>query len=657
MKQRIIFGMALKKPFLFYFLMILLIFSTFSRFINLDADRSIHFSGYPSDEGYYTQQARSKINFDTWFDDDILNGLTIAPLFTYLVYLSYKIFDVSLFSTRFISALAGFFSLIVFYFILKKEYPKEAVFITLLLSINTIFFVMSSVAMSDVLMILFILISFYIILYKSRYFAFLFAGFILALGFLSRITQIYVLPVFVIFFSIQLFQRRIPFKKIVFFFLGYGATILASLLFYYSPIYNLIENTFLYSSSLNKFYLFVFRPFFIQGHSFFSWPSIFLLSLLTIIFFYKYYNLSCSALFRDLKNMDKIEQFACSWLFGSLFGILFTGMNERRISLIIIPLVLYAGLLLFSKKKKNCKNIVVESKSNSLFFLFLFVGFFLNAILLLYPNFYQKVYRSIYVTNIPFSQVLSEYFLFIVLFSSLLFLFLYLMYKDRKNFIYYKYQEKILLLLLASLFISFFRFNLIRFIPYFYQFGLRFQDAFMILILAVVCAFLFLYFISLNSKPFLRTLLGILVIYSLLVLSFNYIIMPTFTVKELNEQIGELTSEGDFVIGYFSHGVSFENIVKPLFWSYHWPFNQTESLINNQDFKPKLYLNSVKKSRHPSPKELGYDLGKIGTYELTPLYGFGKPRNIIQVSLIHSNNVTKPKCLPPIFKSESWLDS
>ena len=97
--------------------------------------------------------------------------------------------------------------------------------------------------------------------------------------------------------------------------------------------------------------------------------------------------------------------------------------------------------------------------------------------------------------------------------------------------------------------------------------------------------------------------------------------------------------------------------MKPLFWSYHWPFNQTESLINNQDFKPKLYLNSVKKSRHPSPKELGYDLGKIGTYELTPLYGFGKPRNIIQVSLIHSNNVTKPKCLPPIFKSESWLDS
>ena len=33
--------------------------------------------------------------------------------------------------------------------------------------------------------------------------------------------------------------------------------------------------------------------------------------------------------------------------------------------------------------------------------------------------------------------------------------------------------------------------------------------------------------------------------------------------------------------------------MKPLFWSYHWPFNQTESLINNQDFKPKLvYVNS-----------------------------------------------------------------
>ena len=65
--------------------------------------------------------------------------------------------------------------------------------------------------------------------------------------------------------------------------------------------------------------------------------------------------------------MDKIEQFACSWLFGSLFGILFTGMNERRISLIIIPLVLYAGLLLFSKKKRVKEDIFYYKNINKFY--------------------------------------------------------------------------------------------------------------------------------------------------------------------------------------------------------------------------------------------------------------------------------------------------
>ena len=102
-------------------IILLLVVFTFSRFINLEADRPVHIFATVIDEGYKAQGAKYQVLFDTWVDDDSHSNLVIVPLYTYVLAQVYKLLGVSLFSTRILSAFAGAISVLLLYLTLRKE--------------------------------------------------------------------------------------------------------------------------------------------------------------------------------------------------------------------------------------------------------------------------------------------------------------------------------------------------------------------------------------------------------------------------------------------------------------------------------------------------------------------------------------------------------
>ena len=117
----------MKKSHIIVLFFILVCFLTL-RFVHLDADRPLHVFAHVNDEAFKTQPARYMALWETWVDDDSNSGLLLAPLYSLFVVASYKLLDVSLFSTRILSAIAGVLSIILLYVILSKENKKIAFF-------------------------------------------------------------------------------------------------------------------------------------------------------------------------------------------------------------------------------------------------------------------------------------------------------------------------------------------------------------------------------------------------------------------------------------------------------------------------------------------------------------------------------------------------
>src|SRR3989338_1039186 len=97
------------------FLLLVVFILIFIRFFYLDADPSFFKRvGDIADEGYWTHNARTAVLFDNWTTDDMTQSLFLSPLYSFLVYGSFKIGGVSLYSARMVSV---FFSLLTLLFL------------------------------------------------------------------------------------------------------------------------------------------------------------------------------------------------------------------------------------------------------------------------------------------------------------------------------------------------------------------------------------------------------------------------------------------------------------------------------------------------------------------------------------------------------------
>jgi len=627
-------------------IIILIIFFLFIRFINLDADRLLPVFAKVNDEFYKSSAAIYKVNFGTWLNDNGNSGLMHAPLYsTMILYPIYKFLGVSLITTRLLSVLAGILSVFLLYLILRKENKKVALFAALLLSINTIFFTLNRVGLPESLVIACMLFGFYVISFNEKRTAnYLLAGLIMGLAFLLKVSQLYIMPALVLFLIMQKINKKISIKHIIYFATSYGLVLLGYFI-YIKLNYPIFEPMIEFTRLINFTPLFIARPLLLLVNRFLSFPSIFFLILLTIIFFrvFGFPSFSLRGFIHYSKSISFVERVSFSWLFGIFFGVIFTSLVDRRFSSIVIPLVIYSSLLLYKKKSSN-KMINVQEKNASLFetgaVFILFLSVLFNYLIVINENFFQSlskiflfdVFPGYY--NLILNLIKNPCFIFttlLLLGGTSLFIISY--FKLRKHV---GFRIKLIklgfFLLLSLLVLGFIKFNYLLFLDNLFKIPIWIIGT----LSFVSSCWLYLKITktpSSTSKKIFKTYF----IYCITLILLFSLLFPSFSIKEASQKIDELTNEGDFIIGYYSPGLSIESHTKPLLNIFRPPFQDLINYSVYDRYKPVLYLTDPKETYPPKKEEIPYPLEYITTFELNPLFGFGKPQKVIELYRIDYN--------------------
>jgi hypothetical protein len=626
-------------------IIILIIAFLFIRFVNLDADRLLPVFAKVNDEFYKSSAAIYKVNFDTWLNDNGNSGLMHAPLYsTIILYPIYKLLGVSLTTTRLLSVLAGILSVFLLYLILRKENKKAALFAAFLLSINTIFFTLNRVGLPESLVITSMLFGFYIIsLNEKRTTNYFLAGLIMGLAFLLKVSQLYVMPALVIFLIMQKIDKKISTKHVLYFATSYGFVLLGYFI-YIILNYAVFEPIIEFTRAVNFTPLFIARPLLLLVNRFLSFPSIFFLILLTVIFFrvFGFPSFNLRGFTYYFKSISFVEKLSFSWLFGVLFGVLFTSLVDRRFSSIIIPLVIYSSLLLY-KNNSLKKGTIIKGKNNTPLLMtgviyILFLSLLFNYLFFINRTAYGSISKVFLFDNSPgyfnifLNLINNPYFVFLVflfLGGTSLFVISYLKFRKDINF-----RSKLIkagfFFLISLLTLGFIKFNYYLFL----------ETIFEISNLTIgITSFLISYviYLKVTRKPF-RTAKKIFItycIYCIMLILLCSLLFPSYTVKEASLKIKELTNEGDFIVGYFSPGLSIESHTRPMLHTFRPPFKDFYNYSIYDKHKPKLYLTDPKEKYPPKKEEIPHNLEYITTFKLAPLLSFGKPRNVIDLYRIN----------------------
>jgi hypothetical protein len=152
-----------KSNYLYFILLFLIVVLALLRFVHLDADfpRGVTWSGeLYTDEGWYANNAVAYVLTGNWHIDGDFNNATNVPILPLMELASFEIFGVSLSSARFVVAVCFTLSLIILYVIVKKYQDSwTALLSVLLLSVNYFMFGYSRLAILEIPMTFFALLS------------------------------------------------------------------------------------------------------------------------------------------------------------------------------------------------------------------------------------------------------------------------------------------------------------------------------------------------------------------------------------------------------------------------------------------------------------------------------------------------------------------
>jgi len=628
-------------------LFILLVIFTFSRLIFLDADPGIFKAiGEIGDEGYWAYEARNKALFGEWITDDLTQSIATSPIYALISFIIFKLLGVHLFTARLVCALAGISSIFLLYFIVRKYDRKLAVITALILAINNSFFTYNRIGLPESLVIFFLLLNFLFLTYRSRSnFCYLFAGVCFMLAILSKITTIYFsIAIFLYLLALYL-RKEINFKGIFTYLAGVLLIAVPIIIFYYIPLLSTFEAT-LKGLSGNASLTSVFSHIFtFQLSSYFALPSVFLLSILSLIYFKERKILIFFANIRqNIKLLDEIELIALSWFLGYSIGLLFSDFAERRFTLLIIPLVLFSSML-FDKRRKDDFTGEKYISPVSIVILLLPFSDILNRIISVLTNHKPALERILpsAISSIVYNMV--EKFilngLFILIAISLIILYVTIFrHKSRYKNTVDKYLPKISLISLFFSLLLNFIFNNGRIVEFIYDIHI---SKIFIVIITVLLTILSFIGIRKYTESLKRLTSSIYVIFCVIIIIFT-LLFPSFSIKNSSMEMSKICNKGEWIIGALGHELSFENELRPLWW---FPNIKSYEHMNKnamEKYKPKYYLKiaywegrEVYSSDFfdflPRLERIGKPLVYLHNIELYPI--LGKPRVVLELYKIN----------------------
>jgi len=166
-------------------------------------------SGYIFDEVYYAKNANSLISSAVELDGQGQAEFVVhPPLGKWLIAIGIRVFGNSEFGWRFASAIFGSLSILLIYLVVKKLFNSEFLSITaaLLMTFDGLNLVMSRVALLDIFLMFFILLSFYFLTINNLWLSGSAIGFALAI----KWSAAFLIPLLIIFVVIY---NKINFKN------------------------------------------------------------------------------------------------------------------------------------------------------------------------------------------------------------------------------------------------------------------------------------------------------------------------------------------------------------------------------------------------------------------------------------------------------------
>ncbi len=524
------------------------------RLVNLHADPSpVKFQSEIVDEGFWIHNARAMAVFGSWHPDDLVQAFVGAPLFTYLMFLSFKLFGVGFFSARLVSAIAGWLTLLAVYFMLKKEFPVAvAAGCAVLLGFMIEFLTYNRVAFPETLQTFFVTMVFLFWAYSDkRPWLGLLSGACLILAFMSKISAYCVFPSMIVLWAVLWYAGRFDLRTAAYFCLGFAASATSWFFFFFIP------NSAYYAAFFSTHGRYImegggFGPRLVHAVTFFynyifTTPSVLLMIVLLLAYSIDLVRKLNGSPKNHLRRMSMAELMCLSWIGGtSIIYAMTADTSHRRLIMLMVPIAILATVALFrsrqiSKSMSSGPIPATAAAAMSMFALYLFLtctgSFFTLSVLLLLLFVYLAVKeRAARISMIAFAW------------STLIFLPFAAGSADGLS-------DTLLGLK-----------------------GPAYPAAFLA-IAAILLSFLFRFFIKKDSRTVFAQVIILLIAWNL-VMDGAYLLRPTFTLFNASRYIGSITKQGDIFAGGYSHLLSLENGILPLWWS---PDSRYQSDLNREN--------------------------------------------------------------------------
>ncbi len=301
-----------------------------------------------NDEGCI-QNARNMVLFGKWRLNES-NPMYFSPVFTFLIFISFKLFGVSTFSARAVSMLLGTFSVLLLYQFVKSAYDfKTAIISCVFLGVNYFYLMYNRVAMLETTMIFFMILAVFLYQKGTKFkFCYFLSAFSLIIAYFTKASAAFLIVVFLLFFIFKGWANKerliksLTSKEVLLFILGLSISICLWLTLWLLP--NLGEylkyNVNLYVNRNLNFNLssvalqLAILP---SANNFFiSMPVISILSSLTA------FSIFLSLIFKN-KNIKEYDILLLLWVVIGIFQISLTGAFARRILFLLPAMTILAA--------------------------------------------------------------------------------------------------------------------------------------------------------------------------------------------------------------------------------------------------------------------------------------------------------------------------
>ncbi|MCI0406094.1 MAG: glycosyltransferase family 39 protein [candidate division Zixibacteria bacterium] len=131
--------------------------------LTADAPRDLTWSLSPyTDEGFMVQNAKNKVLFGHWLLDDFFR-MAVSPLFSVIMFVNFKLFGFGFSQARMVSVLFGLGTILLTFFILKREAgTKTGLLGSLLASTSFLWIMQNRLALEESTMMFFVLLSIFL---------------------------------------------------------------------------------------------------------------------------------------------------------------------------------------------------------------------------------------------------------------------------------------------------------------------------------------------------------------------------------------------------------------------------------------------------------------------------------------------------------------